>query len=309
MAKNIKTDTQKLSFDKQLILSSFISSKFGYNDINQLFALIKDDYKYDTLESDGHTKYYSELYIVIKNKQLLDKISEYDYNIVCHLEYINKERFIKIKLKYYQYLYLLFVEYYLDMYFNNKEMLLKELNDFADRFYKEDFSYKLEDYKYNEDDINSIALWSATGSGKTILMHINFLQYKHYSKNKYNKENSYILITPNERLSYQHIEEFELSNINSYKFSKINGLSGDYISVIENTKLADKEGIELVSVESLGADNVLFIDEGHRGTKSEDSIWLNNRNKLCEKGFSFEYSATFGQAAANNPNIFKRYAK
>ena len=307
MAKNTKTDTQKLSFDKQLILSNYISLQFGYNHIDELFSLIKDDHKYDELEPDGHTKYYSELSIVIKDKQLLDKISEYDYHIVSHLEHINKERLIKIKLKYYQYLYLLFVEYYLDKYFNNKNELLNGLNDFADRFHNEDFSYKLLDYKYIEDDLNSIALWSATGSGKTILMHINFLQHKYYSKNKYNKENSYILITPNERLSYQHIEELELSNINAEKFNKMRELGSDYISVIENTKLADKEGVEQIAVESLGNDNVVFVDEGHRGTKGD--TWLENRNKLCEKGFSFEYSATFGQAVASNSNIFIKYAK
>lgn len=308
MAKNTKTDTQ-LSFDKQLVLSNFISSQFGYNNIDDLFALLKDDYKYDTLDEYNHTKYYSEFCIVIADKQLKDKISEYDYNIVSHLEHINKERLIKIKLKYYQYLYLLFVEYYLDKYFNNKNELLAELNDFVDRFYNDDFSYKLSEYKYSEDDLNSIALWSATGSGKTILMHINFLQYKHYSKNKYNKENSYILITPNERLSYQHIEEFTLSNIESDRFNKMHGLGSDYISVIENTKLAEKEGVEQIAVESLGNDNVVFVDEGHRGTKGD--TWLENRKKLCEKGFSFEYSATFGQAAQSKDNnsIFKRYAK
>lgn len=308
MANN-KNDTQKLSFDKQLVLSNFISSQFGYNNIDDLFALLKDDYRYDTIDANNHTQYYNELNIIINNKLLLDKIAEYDYNIVSHLEYINKERLIKIKLKYYQYLYLLFVEYYLDMYFNNKDELLAELNDFVDRFYNDDFSYKLSEYKYSEDDLNSIALWSATGSGKTILMHINFLQYKHYSKNKYNKEYSYILITPNERLSYQHIEEFTLSNIESDRFNKMHGLGSDYISVIENTKLAEKEGVEQIAVESLGNDNVVFVDEGHRGTKGD--TWLENRKKLCEKGFSFEYSATFGQAAQSKDNnsIFKRYAK
>ncbi len=306
MAKNNKTDIQKLPFDKQIILSNYISSYFGYNNIDELFALIKDDYKYDTIDADGHTKYYSELYIVSKNKSILDKISEYDYNIVCYLNHINKERLIKIKLKYYQYLYLLFVEYYLDMYFNNKEELLKELNDFVDKFYNEDFTYKLEDYKYSEDDLNSIALWSATGSGKTILMHINLLQYKYYSK-KIKYSNTYILITPNERLSYQHIDEFTLSNIASEKFSKMKVLDSEYIAVLENTKLADKEGVEQIAVESLGNDNVVFIDEGHRGTKGD--TWYTNRNKLCEKGFSFEYSATFSQVVASNPNVFKRYAK
>lgn len=306
MANN-KNDTQKLSFDKQLVLSNFISSQFGYKNINDLFALLKDDYRYDTIDASNHTQYYNELNIIINNKLLLDKIAEYDYNIVSHLEYINKERLIKIKLKYYQYLYLLFVEYYLDMYFNNKDELLAELNDFVDRFYNDDFSYKLSEYKYSEDDLNYIALWSATGSGKTILMHINFLQYKHYSKNKYNKEYSYILITPNERLSYQHIEEFTLSNIESDRFNKMHGLGSDYISVIENTKLAEKEGVEQIAVESLGNDNVVFVDEGHRGTKGD--TWFENRKKLCEKGFSFEYSATFGQAVVNNNIIFTRYAK
>lgn len=306
MANN-KNDTQKLSFDKQLVLSNFISSQFGYKNIDDLFALLKDDYRYDTIDANNHTQYYNELNIIINNKLLLDKIAEYDYNIVNHLEYINKERLIKIKLKYYQYLYLLFVEYYLDMYFNNKDELLAELNDFIDRFHNDDFSYKLSEYKYSEDDLNSIALWSATGSGKTILMHINFLQYKHYSKNKYNKENSYILITPNERLSYQHIEEFTLSNIESDRFNKMHGLGSDYISVIENTKLAEKEGVEQIAVESLGNDNVVFVDEGHRGTKGD--TWFENRKKLCEKGFSFEYSATFGQAVVNNNIIFTRYAK
>ena len=306
MANN-KNDTQKLSFDKQLVLSNFISSQFGYKNIDDLFALLKDDYRYDTIDANNHTQYYNELNIIINNKLLLDKIAEYDYNIVSHLEYINKERLIKIKLKYYQYLYLLFVEYYLDMYFNNKDELLAELNDFIDRFHNDDFSYKLSEYKYSEDDLNSIALWSATGSGKTILMHINFLQYKHYSKNKYNKEYSYILITPNERLSYQHIEEFALSNIDSDRFNKMHGLGSDYISVIENTKLAEKEGVEQIAVESLGNDNVVFVDEGHRGTKGD--TWFENRKKLCEKGFSFEYSATFGQAVVNNNIIFTRYAK
>jgi len=33
------------------------------------------------------------------------------------------------------------------------------------------------------------------------------------------------------------------------------------------------------------------------------------RNKLCEKGFSFEYSATFGQAVKGNPTLTDLYAK
>ena len=39
------------------------------------------------------------------------------------------------------------------------------------------------------------------------------------------------------------------------------------------------------------------MDEGHRGaTGSKEGAWMKARNRLCEQGFSFEYSATFGQA-------------
>ena len=40
--------------------------------------------------------------------------------------------------------------------------------------------------------------------------------------------------------------------------------------------------------------NVLFVDEGHKGLGGE--VWLDYRNRLSEEGFVFEYSATFKQA-------------
>lgn len=38
----------------------------------------------------------------------------------------------------------------------------------------------------------------------------------------------------------------------------------------------------------------MLVDEGHRGASGEE--WKKKRAKLSENGFSFEYSATFGQA-------------
>ena len=34
---------------------------------------------------------------------------------------------------------------------------------------------------FTEADLNKVAFWSATGSGKTLLMHVNVLQYRHYA--------------------------------------------------------------------------------------------------------------------------------
>ncbi len=53
----------------------------------------------------------------------------------------------------------------------------------------------------------------------------------------------------------------------------------------------------------------MLVDEGHRGASGDD--WKAKRDKLCERGFSFEYSATFKQAmeAANKPTLTQEYAK
>lgn len=70
-------------------------------------------------------------------------------------------------------------------------------------------------------DLNKVGFWVATGSGKTLLMHINILQYQHYLNLHGGKAvNRVILLTLNEGLSHQHLEEFRLSGIDAELFSK-----------------------------------------------------------------------------------------
>ena len=59
---------------------------------------------------------------------------------------------------------------------------------------------------YTADSLNKLAFMCATGSGKTLIMHANILQFQHYFKRaqEYNKSltlNKIILLTPNEGLS------------------------------------------------------------------------------------------------------------
>ena len=51
------------------------------------------------------------------------------------------------------------------------------------------------------------------------------------------------------------------------------------------------------------------MDEGHKGSGGE--VWRKIRDKLGETGFTFEYSATFGQAlaAANKADLVEEYGK
>jgi hypothetical protein len=48
-----------------------------------------------------------------------------------------------------------------------------------------------------------------------------------------------------------------------------------------------------VGVDAFGPNNLLFVDEGHRGASGE--VWRALRQRVAERGFTFEYSATFGQ--------------
>ena len=56
--------------------------------------------------------------------------------------------------------------------------------------------------------------------------------------------------------------------------------------------------------------NLVMVDEGHTGASSGgEGAWMSRRNALCEDGFSFEYSATFGQAVKKDSALLQTYAK
>ncbi len=272
----------------------------------------------------------------------------YDQNIVRHWKRITERRNHGgpfLYPKYFQYLALLFTEIYLDRYFRDPEGLLAELNAHVAAFHarlgeeverqgdrgtrgqgdrwtgdvassprRQVSPSQIE--PYTRQDLNKLAFWMATGSGKTLLMHINILQYQHYlqAHNRERELNRIILLTPNEGLSDQHLKEFQLSGIDAELFSKEGrGLfTGRAVEILDIHKLRDEMGEKTVAVEAFEGNNLVLVDEGHRGTSgAETGAWMQKRNQLCENGFSFEYSATFGQAmkASGNRTLEQTYAK
>ncbi|MBA1687079.1 hypothetical protein G9H12_26625, partial [Escherichia coli] len=75
-------------------------------------------------------------------------------------------------MKYFQYLPLLFTEIYLDWYFNRKQQLLDGLNNELAAYNAENDKTakdRANQFKsYVLDDLNKLAYWNATGSGKTL---------------------------------------------------------------------------------------------------------------------------------------------
>ena len=239
----------------------------------------------------------------------------YEENIVHHTQRINEKRERKVTWKYFQWLTLLFSEIYLDKYFNDREGLLSSLNDFVARFNRRWDTYA-DVPPYTEDDLNKLCYQNATGSGKTLIMHVNLLQYQHYAERAGQADDlsRVILLTPNERLSEQHLGELAESDIASAWFvggrntlftMQAGGLRR--VDVMEITKLAEQDGPQQIATRSLGDENLLLVDEGHRGMSGkEEGAWFSRRNSLCAKGFTSEYSATFEQAVAAAKNEVHR---
>ena len=251
-----------------------------------------------------------------------DLLLEYDQNIVRHTHRLNERRLARgadpIVWKYFQYLTLLFTEIYLDRYFHNPAALLASINEQIKRYNEGKLVPDQVPLFDPTGDVlaqlNKLALWSATGSGKTLIMHANILQYQ-YCAEKYRRRrelNRIILLTPNEGLSIQHLREFQAAGIQAELFNKDGrGLfAGRAVEIIDINKLRDEMGDRTVAVDAFEGNNLVLIDEGHRGASAgETGAWMRFRNRLCEKGFSFEYSATFGQAVKNSAELTAQYAR
>jgi hypothetical protein len=298
------------SFHKQLVLNRWMYRFFHADNLSSLKTHLGHDHL-EGIAEDGQTRYFHAL---TNNLLELDRISKpqllhYDDNIIQHWRAItanrNRKENTELQLKYFQYLSLLFTEIYLDWYFNRREELLEELNTELDAYNREQIIANDRFQPYELEDLNKLAFWNATGSGKTLLLHVNIRQYLHYlqqeSPNKY--PDKIILLTPNEGLSRQHIAELELSGFMCGYFDKNKASFPGTVEVIDINKLGDRMGDKTVAVEAFEGKNLVLVDEGHRGTGTSEGVWMSRREVLCRGGFAFEYSATFGQAAAKGMTV------
>lgn len=324
MARGRSKNNNQLNvrFNQKLILNQWMLSLFNVKSFEQLADILRDD-GLEGLDENNIHHFHNALVSRLFNLTQLstDLLREYDQNIVRHTLALSERRRTHgdkpIVWKYFQYLALLFTEIYLDRFFSDPKGLMAELNQcIIDYNQDKDESDQLALFDMNADaetQLNKISFWMATGSGKTLVMHANILQYLFYLE-KYNRRrelNRIILLTPNEGLSQQHLREFELSGIEADIFQKEGSslFAGHAVEILEITKLREDSGEKTIAAESFLANNLVLVDEGHRGASSGDEgAWMRYRNAICEDGFSFEYSATFGQAVKTNKSLIDLYA-
>lgn len=294
-----------LKLEKHLVLNKYLLDLFDFNDFNELREKLKDTQ--EGYDSTGRS-YFIDVLIGLKPEWEAELL-RYDSAIREYVENLRgNRRQPNFNLKYFQYLAVLFTEIFLDRYYNSKERFIAELNEFLEKFNTKN---KTEISPFTEEDLKKLAFWMATGSGKTLIMHINYWQILEYSKNNWD---NIILITPNEGLSKQHYEELKLSGIPCKLYGgNIDNLKtkdGEIllIDIYKLTKEKKGKGVS-VDISYFDGKNLVFIDEGHKGQKSEEQKWKKLREEIGKKGFLFEYSATFGQVIGENKDLLEEYTK
>ncbi len=261
----------------------------GFGPLRDLLKGAKQGYDSD----DGHSHFYHAVASQGGLKVKAEKLSEYDFRIKRYVERLNQGRTPPMRLLYFQWLGVLYSEMFLDRFFSDPQALRRELNGWLG---KSEVAQRL---TFADEDLTKVAYWMATGSGKTLIMHINMWQAQYYARRAGRKFDSVLLVTPNEVLSSQHLDELAKSGIPAWHYGESSSslLAGADLSVrvIEITKLTEnKRGGGLsVDVQAFGPNNMLFVDEGHRGASG--AMWRKLRQAVAERGFTFEYSATFGQ--------------
>ncbi len=174
---------KKRSFHQELVLNRWMLGFFKGGSMGALKMRLGDD-RHEGIDEDGQTKFFHEL---TRNLFEVDRVSEadlrrYDLNIVAHWQTItaqrNKLEGHELQMKYFQHLSLLFTEIYLDWYFNKRQALLDGLNAELQLYSAEPGAEPFRPFE--ADDLNKVAFWNATGSGKTLLLHVNIHQYLHH---------------------------------------------------------------------------------------------------------------------------------
>ena len=313
-----KKSTPEYSFNDQLLLFRYFLQLFGKSTLADLAGKLNDS-DYEGLDENQNTYFYTFLrHVCVSNSAKVkvnpDKLRQYDENICRYVRQIGEKRG-GLTLKYYQYIALLFTEIYLDRYFSDRTGLIADLNQFIDDVNSQTLG-ALYFSHVQEKDLNKLAFMCATGSGKTLIMHINILQFLYYLKraqrlNSHLEINKIIVLAPNEGMSNQHLEELTLSSIPAAIFQKditaYMQRKTDVV-IIDMNKLKEEGKVKTVSIDSFEQNNLVLVDEAHRGLAGD--VWYDYRTRLsADGGFAFEYSATFKQALRTlNPKKAKEQA-
>jgi hypothetical protein len=265
---------QYIKLEDRLVLLAWLNSLLGYKRNKDLLADTKG--ADEGFDASGRSFLYHHL--IGRGSQAkipVEDLERYDENIRVHLAAMNRGRTEPITLRYFQYLAALYTEIVLDHCFNRRALLLADLNAFIRERNAAKVHGEPPDEEFAESDLTKLACWMATGSGKTLILHLNYRQFLHYNTEPL--DNILLITPPGEALSEQHLTELAASGIPARRFDlNHSGLftgGRNAVQVIEITKLVEEKrgGGVSVPVEAFEGRNLIFVDEGHKGSGGE--VW------------------------------------
>ncbi|MFZ4535080.1 DEAD/DEAH box helicase family protein [Propionivibrio sp.] len=221
--------------------------------------------------------------------------------------------------RYAQYLALVLFAHWVTAQQDDPAAFLIRLNEYLTQHQPKDADFVIQ--PFSEADLQLAAFWMATAAGKTHVLHACLALLE-----KLRPWNSILIITPSESLTRQHAEKLRALaawDVFAYPMdgdaSALGRLPPDTVIVLDINKLAvEKKGDGLTVPTHVFKDgcNLVFVDEGHKGLKTEDSTWKAlqadlagiDATETAHRGLLIEFSATFGQVAEGE-HAFGRYAK
>src|SRR5215831_4772016 len=175
VARRRANNRRVVPFAYKLVLHQWLLSLFNVKRFEDLAEHLRNEALEGLDENNVHHFHHALAAQLFNLTQLpTELLLEYDQNIVKHTQRLNEWRITRgeapIVWKYFQYLTLLFTEIYLDRYFHDADGLRAAINaqvavcnaDKPDTDHVAPFKEDSEAWP----QINKIAYWSATGSGK-----------------------------------------------------------------------------------------------------------------------------------------------
>ena len=180
--------------EAELMLLGWANLQFGFRSNKALFDKMKDTA--EGYDPDGQSHVARTLGSHDQCLVPTGDLARYDDNVRRHLATINERRQEPITLRYFQHLAAPYAELFLDRRAAAPEALAEEIDRYV-RTRGHVATYAVR--RFTPDDLNKLAFWMATGGGKTLIMHLNYLQFLHYGGAE--RVDNIILITPSEGLS------------------------------------------------------------------------------------------------------------
>lgn len=309
-------------FYERLILADWLLAQFGIKSFEAIRKLLRDVEDEGGGEATGVPDFV-RIIRACENERLgvgaLEAIDESVKTIWKRITQGRRQNGARPRCLYFQYLALCGSHLYFQRLFSDRAALLQSLNEAVGNWNaRQSAGDQLT--SYTDADLNKLAFWSATGSGKTLLMHAQLLQYLQLAAQARDEGwkdapaplDRIFLVTPSEGLSSQHRDEAALSGLAAREFrigaSLFSPQIAPTIETLSINRLGDEMGEKVVALSALEGVNLVLVDEGHRGASGE--VWKKRRDTLSARGLALEYSATFGQAVGgDNGALSQEYAR